>query len=140
MTIARSSYYFLASPYNGSDEEKKARHELSLKLVARFLDHGISLFASTLYNQLLIQSYEGIEFDQRRQLLMPMNVDFLLSARGMILLKVPGWDMSWGLAHYQALCEQHDIPVYELEVTGIDQLITRLLQHFRTRPEKGIRI
>jgi hypothetical protein len=47
---------------------------------------------------------------------MPMNIDFIYRSSGVILVKVKGWDSSWGIKQYINVCNSSDIPIFELEV------------------------
>lgn len=109
LTHTPKSYYFLASPYNGSEEEKKYRYLISQKVIAMGLERGINIFAPILYNQAIIESLTGIMLEERRKLLMPMNLNFLYQPLGVLLLKIEGWESSWGLRQYIEICEKNRI-------------------------------
>ncbi|MCC2646558.1 MAG: hypothetical protein K0R02_623 [Rickettsiaceae bacterium] len=47
-----------------------------------------------------------------------------MNSSGMILLKVPGWDDSWGLKQYHEICKTHDIAIYDLTPERLDEDIT----------------
>jgi len=78
----RTGYYFLASLFNGTEVEKEYRHNLSQRIATLCLGNGISLFAPIVYNQALIKAFPAIELEERRKLLMPMNIVFFGSLRG----------------------------------------------------------
>ncbi len=118
-----SGFYFLASPFNGSDAEKEHRYNLSQKIAVLALENGISLFAPIVWNQTLIKAWPEIELEERRKLLMPMNIDFLKKSKGMLLLKLEGWDTSWGLKTYLDICAKEGIPVYELSLENLEEQI-----------------
>ncbi len=126
--MKNKSYYFLASPYNGSEEEKLRRHGLSKKIAATFLEHKISLFAPILYNQAIIDYFPEKELENRRSLLMPMNMDFLLSAKSMILLKLQNPVNSWGINQYLEACSKEKIKIYELDEQDLDSGLNSLIQ------------
>lgn len=127
------TYWFLASPFNGTQEEKDYRYQMSQKVTTTFLEHGISIFAPILYNQLLIQAFEDIHLDDRRKLLMPMNMNFLHRSAGVIFLKVPGWDTSWGIQEYKKICKQKHIPTYELDIDQLEKNISTLAKQLNPR-------
>lgn len=133
MKTPTHAYYFLASPFNGTDEEKAYRYGLSQQVTILFLEQEISLFAPILYNQLLIESFKNIKLDDRRQLLMPMNIDFLMRSQGMILLKAEGWNTSWGMSHYVNLCKEHQIAVWELEPKNLESEIQKIVEQLLLR-------
>lgn len=116
-------YYFLASPFQGNVEEKSKRYALSKQIAAAFLEQYISVFAPILYNQAIIDFFPVMEWEDRRKLLMPMNMNFLLNSQGMILLKLEGWDVSWGIKQYLTVCEKENIKIYDLYPDNIDSRV-----------------
>lgn len=125
-----NSYYFLASPYNGTEEEKLRRYKLSRKIAAKMLEQSISLFAPIVYNQTLIEEFPKQELESRRRLLMPMNIDFLINARAMILLKLAGWEESWGISQYLEICSRENIQVYDLYEETLESDLNQLINKF----------
>lgn len=125
-----NSYYFLASPYNGPEEEKLRRYKLSRKIAAKMLEQSISLFAPIVYNQTLIEEFPKQELESRRRLLMPMNIDFLINARAMILLKLAGWEESWGISQYLEICSRENIQVYDLYEETLESDLNQLINKF----------
>lgn len=71
-------YYFLASPFQGSEIDKEPSYNLSKHITAYFLSQNISLFVPILYNELLIQFFPQEILENRRTILMPMNMDFYM--------------------------------------------------------------
>ena len=128
-----SQYYFLASPYNGSENEKKESFALSKKIVALFLEKHISIFSPILYNQSIIDFFPSIELENRRQLLMPMNIQFLRSSKAMILVKIPGWDTSWGLQEYFRVTKEENLKTYEISLETFDKDLNHLISIFHTQ-------
>jgi hypothetical protein len=47
MTTSKEPYYFIASPYNGTDEEKQYRYKISKQVATDLLKNHISVFAPT---------------------------------------------------------------------------------------------
>ncbi|MBS0186202.1 MAG: hypothetical protein JSS34_07715 [Proteobacteria bacterium] len=123
-------YYFLASPFKGSLKEKEDRYALSKKIAATFLEHNISLFAPILYNEALIDFFPNITQENRCQLLMPMNLDLLCQSKGMVLLKIEGWDTSSGIQQYLTICQKTHIPIYDLLPEALEFQIEKLAQIF----------
>lgn len=128
-----SHYYFLASPYKGTEEEKSARYDLSKKIVALFLEQQISVFAPILYNQAIISFFPNIKADNRCNLLMPMNIEFLRSSKAIFLLKIPGWETSWGLQQYFRVAKEESLKIYDLYLETLDDDINRLIALFHRK-------
>ena len=123
---SRKGYYFLASPFKGTHDEKEYRYALSKKIADTFLEHHVSLFAPILYNEAIIDFFPDIQLEDRCKLLMPMNTDFLCQSRSMILLKIEGWDTSSGLQHYQDICQKNHIKIYDLFPDHLEAQIINL--------------
>jgi hypothetical protein len=131
MPMNTYAYFFIASPFNGNNEEKAYRYEISQKLTTELLQNGISAFAPILYNQLLIEAFQDIALDDRRELLMPMNMNFLYKSNGMILLMIPGWDQSWGINHYIEQCKERNIPIFKVKFNQTDYDLNALISQLR---------
>ena len=119
-------YYFLASPYKGSEEEKEYRYRQSQEIVAYFLKHKISIFAPILYNETIIKSFNGINLELRRELLMPMNLNFLYRSFGVLILKIEGWDKSLGMKQYIEFCSENSIPTYDLDPMKVEITLDKI--------------
>jgi hypothetical protein len=89
--IMQKGFYFLSVPYQGSEEEKKYRTELSLKVTTAFLRQGVHLFAPLLYVNKVADELGLSPLEKRREVIMPYLLDFLRVSKGLILLKADGW-------------------------------------------------
>jgi hypothetical protein len=127
MTISRQPYYFIASLYNGTEEEKQYRYEISKKVATDLLKNHINVFAPILYN-------ESLEIDPviRREVLMPMNLALLHHSKGVILLKLPGYDTSPGIQGYLKTCEELQIHVFGVEFNGGEYDLAMLVGQIRS--------
>jgi hypothetical protein len=118
-----SSYYFLASPFQGSEKEKAERYQHSLKATTFFLTKGISVFAPILYNQALNAAFDAAQYSDRRKLLMPMNLNFLYASNGLLLLKIKGWDESPGVQQYINVCQVENLAVFDLDPDDMEKTV-----------------
>lgn len=125
-TRITNQYYFLASPYHGSSQEMAYRQRLSHQVVTYFLDNYISVFAPIIYNQAIVETLDDIKLEERRKLLMPMNLDFLYRSAGVLLLKIEGWDTSWSVQHYIEICHKSGIPLYDLDPEQLEKTLLML--------------
>lgn len=130
-------YYFLASPFQGSSEEKTIRFQLSQKIAATFLESDISIFAPILYNHVIMEYFPKIEGKDRRSLLMPMNMDFLLKSQGMLFLKLEGWESSWGIQQYLEMCDRESMPIYDLHPKDLEEQMQALKPILSQNQKKG---
>lgn len=123
----QKGFYFLSVPYQGSEEEKKYRTELSLKVTTAFLRQGIHLFAPLLYVNKIADELGLSSLDKRREVIMPYLFDFLRVSKGLLLLKAEGWQKSWGVQQELALCHEVHIPVFTLEIEDIHKDLPSIL-------------
>lgn len=103
--------YYLAVPYQGSDEEKSYRTQLSLDLTTQFLHHKVHLFAPILYVNKIAENLGFSCLEDRRKVIMPYLLDFLKVSKAMILVTAQGWRESWGIQQELLFCHDHRIPV-----------------------------
>ena len=107
--------YYLAVPYQGTEEEKKYRTEISLKAAAEFLRQGIHLFAPVIYVNKIAEELVLPSLEKRRELIMPYLLEFLRASKGMILIQVDGWQKSWGIQQELKFCHETQIPVFTMD-------------------------
>lgn len=123
----QKGFYFLSVPYQGSEEEKKYRTELSLKVTTAFLRQGIHLFAPLLYVNKIADELGLSSLEKRREVIMPYLFDFLRVSKGLLLLKAEGWQKSWGVQQELALCHEVHIPVFTMEIEDINKDLPSIL-------------
>lgn len=126
LSVPHKSYFFLASPYKGTIEEKEHRYQMFLEAVAFFLERGVSVISPILYNQAVISYFQTIQPEERYKLLMPMNLDLLYPSQGLLLLKVKGWDRSKGIQQYLEICKINHIPVFNLDPHNMEHTLNRM--------------
>lgn len=129
--------YYLAVPYQGSEEEKKYRAELSLQTTLAFLKQGIHLFAPVLYVNKIAETLELPSLEKRREVVMPYLFDFLKVSKGLVLIKAEGWEKSWGIQQELVFCQKAHIPVFTMEVneiqTNLPHILSKALDHAQLR-------
>lgn len=119
--------YYLAVPYQGSEEEKKYRTELSLKVTTEFLRQGIHLFSPVIYVNKIAEELGLTSLEKRREIIMPYLFDFLKVSKGLILIKIDGWQKSWGVQQELKFCQETHIPVFSMQADEIDKNLPKLL-------------
>jgi hypothetical protein len=119
--------YYLAVPYQGSEEEKKYRTELSLKATVEFLRQGISLFSPVIYVNKIAEELNLPSLEKRREIVMPYLFEFLTVSKGLILITIDGWQKSWGVRQELKFCHEANIPVFTLQADGIDGTLQKVL-------------
>jgi len=125
--VMQKGLYYLAVPYQGSEEEKKYRTELSLKITAEFLRQGISLFSPVIYVNKIAEELGLTSLEKRREIIMPYLLDFLKVSKGLLLIKIDGWQKSWGVQHELTFCYEAHIPVFTMHADEIDKNLPKIL-------------
>ena len=110
--------YYLSSPYHGTDSQESERSKLASQACAAFLKEKIPVFSPVLHNHALANNLR-LTRDQRRALLMPIDLELLKRATGMIMLKLEGWKESQGMKEEILFCQSEKIPYYELELQDV---------------------
>ena len=119
--------YYLAVPYQGSEEEKKYRTELSLKATVEFLRQGISLFSPVIYVNKIAEELNLPSLEKRREIVMPYLFEFLTVSKGLILITIDGWQKSWGVQQELKFCHETHIPVFTIQADEIGQTLQYVL-------------
>jgi len=120
-------FYYLAVPYQGTEEEKKYRTELSLKAATAFLRQRKYLFAPLLYVNKIGDAMNMASLDQRRETLMPYLLEFLRASKGLVLVTAEGWDKSWGVYEELIYSAKNEIPIFKLTPEHLDMSLASLL-------------
>lgn len=113
--------YYLAVPYQGSEEEKKYRTELSLKATTAFLRQGIHVFSPVVYVNKIAEELGLSSLEKRREIIMPYLFDFLKVSKGLILIQLEGWKESWGVQQELVFCHENHIPVFTMLADEINK-------------------
>lgn len=129
--------YYLAVPYQGSEEEKKYRTELSLKATVEFLRQGISLFAPVIYVNKIAEELNLPSLEKRREVIMPYLFEFLTVSKGLILITIDGWQQSWGVQQELKFCHEAHIPVFTLQADEIEGSLQKALSQPLGRDQLG---
>lgn len=126
--------YYLAIPYDGTEEQKAYRQSFSLKAAGEFLKQGIHTFAPVIYMNVIADSLNLSTQEERRRILLPYLLEFLQLSKGLILVTAEGWRQSWGVGQELKYCETHHIPVY---ILNPNQLEGELNSIFKTPLKAG---
>lgn len=120
-------FYYLAIPYQGTEEQQEARTELSFTAATECLRQGIHLFAPLIYVNTIADRL-GLNLEQRRVIVMPYLLDFLKVSKGLILVTADGWKTSWGIKQELLCCVEHSIPVFKIAPEQLYEELTPLLE------------
>ena len=107
------SYFYLSNPYNGTPYEMRERAQAAAQACATLLRKGVYVWSPIVHNHAMM-AFSDFSLEERRELLLPYDFSLLRGAKGMIVLKLEGWDKSYGVAREIELCEELGIPVQYL--------------------------
>ena len=104
-------YHYLANPYQGTEEERHYRAEMTAKVCISLLRKGIPVLSPIVHNHALIQSLGPFTLEERRQIFLTFDFNLLKHARSMIVLTLDGWKTSYGVQAEIEFCSKQQIPV-----------------------------
>ena len=131
-------FYYLAIPYQGTEEQQIERTELSLTSATECLRQGIYLFAPIIYVNKIADRL-ALTLEQRRDVIMPYLLDFLKVSKGLLLITAEGWKTSWGIKQEVLFCLEHGIPVFKIAPEQLFEDLALLLKVPLTQKEvKGL--
>jgi hypothetical protein len=119
--------YYVASPYTHKDPEvRQGRHKTATEIAKRLTQLGYSCFVPIAYDG-------GWEVDPNFQIDHSWNfwerIDLPILDRcsGLILMQMPDWEKSQGIAGELEHCRQHGIPVmpFTLDDLQTDEVVHR---------------
>lgn len=110
-------YYYLSNPYNGTEIEKQQRAEICAEVCFHFIKRKIPVISPIVHNHSIYQhpdiapEINKLSGSERFDLIMGFDLALLKSAKAMLLLQLPGWQQSKGVAAELEFCQQNNIPV-----------------------------
>lgn len=111
-------FYYISNPYNGTAEEMRERARVAAEACATLLRRGVHAWSPIVHNHALLAQVP-FTLEERRELILPFDFTLLRASRGMIVLKIPGWDRSYGVSKEIELCAELGLPVHYLEPTEL---------------------
>lgn len=112
-------FFYVASPYRkyAAGMELAAKH--AAQLCAQLVDRGVEVYSPIVLSHEYAR-YTSIPPDDERWLIIGRPI--LAAARGIIVLKMPGWDLSEGIAGEMRWFKDRGRPIYKLDVPLPDTL------------------
>ena len=103
---------YLASPYTApSWIDRLGRYHQACKAAAQLMEHGHVVFSPIAHSHGIAQFMVANDHD----FWMSQDLPFLRQAEKMIVLKLPGWEDSRGVAAEMAFAEYLGIPIEFME-------------------------
>lgn len=127
--------YYLANPYNGTDKQRQERFEQCCKVTSYFIKNGIHVFSPIVHNHAMLETVQDWTVDERKNLILPYDFSFLGRSSAMILLKLDGWEKSYGVEKELEFCCKYKIPTFGYTY---DQIFSdpSIIQKFIATPHK----
>lgn len=102
------SFEYLASPYSHADAgEREARYVAALRKMAELMLSGRVVFSPIVHTH----HVERIVGTQPHQFWIDADLPILARAAKLLILRLPGWESSQGIAMEAEFALAHDIPV-----------------------------
>ena len=67
-----------------------------------------------------MKTYSDFTLEERRSLILDFDFSLLRASKGMIVLKIDGWEQSYGVKAEINLCQELSLPVYYLDPLELD--------------------
>lgn len=108
-------FYYISNPYNGTEEQKEQRAQIAAEVCGFLLKKGIYAWSPIVHNHAMMKTFNQFTLEERRTKILDFDFSLLKSSKGMIVLKIEGWDQSYGVKAEIDLCNQLSIPIKYLD-------------------------
>jgi hypothetical protein len=106
---------YLAQPYSHPDERVRAlRTELGFVMTARLMNSGYTVFSPIVHTHLL-ESRLRRELAEDHDFWMKQDIAILRHCAELVVLTLPGWEESKGVAEEIAVAQACGIPITYME-------------------------
>ena len=113
-------FYYMANPYNGSEEQKNKRAKIAAEVCGKLLKRGVHAWSPIVHNHAMMRNYDDFTLEERRTLILDFDFSLLRASKGMIILKIEGWKESYGVSKEVECCQKHAIPIRYLVPEDLD--------------------
>jgi hypothetical protein len=127
-------YFYLSNPYNGTDEQKVERAQFAANACGRLIKDRVFTLSPIVHNHAMMKTYNDFSLEERRSIILDFDFSLLAASKGMIVLKIEGWEESYGVTKEIEFCEKKNIPVYYYTPEEIESgIATSALRSFKYR-------
>lgn len=106
-------YFYLASPYTHQDQAVRKQRYEDVRLATHFLlSHRIFVYSPIVHSHDMCETYNlpfTFEFWNA------YNEAMILASKGLLVLKLPGWEASRGVTAEIAFAHKQNIPVFFMD-------------------------
>lgn len=99
------SFFYLSSPYNGFTGSRQAAFREACVATARLLEAGVPVFCPIAHSHFIAEHLEPLDDNEEHDFWMKADAPFMQWATGIIVLTLPGWKESRGVAQEIAYFE-----------------------------------
>jgi len=104
--------YYLANPYNGTDQQKQGRFKKCCQVTSHFIKNGVHVFSPVVHNHAMLETVNDWTLEECQTLILPYDFTYLGKAKAMIVLMLDGWEKSYGVEKELEFCCQNKIPTF----------------------------
>ncbi len=113
-------FYYISNPYNGTDEQKEERAQIAARVCGLLLKKGIHAWSPIVHNHAMMKTFDQFTLEERRTKILDFDFSLLKSSKGMIVLKIEGWEQSYGVKAEIELCKKLSIPIFYLDTFSLE--------------------
>jgi len=107
---------YLAQPYSHPDPQvKEERYHQSCIAAARLMGAGMAVFSPIAHSHSI--EVHGMDKVESGDFWLQQDFAVLKHCKAMIILMLPGWNKSHGVAEETGFAKDHNIPIYLMEPT-----------------------
>ena len=117
-------YFYLSNPYSGSDEQKSKRAELAARACGRLIKDRVFTLSPIVHNHAMMKTYNDFSLEERRSVILDFDFSLLAASKGMIVLKIEGWEESYGVGKEIEFCKKNDIAIHYYTPEEIESGVT----------------
>jgi len=107
------SYWYLATPYSKYSLGTEEAFKEAARVAGKLIQAGVKLFCPITHSH-PIATYSGLKLDDY-DIWLPADRPFMDLAQGILVVKMPGWDQSYGVGHEIEVFRAAGKPVRYLE-------------------------
>lgn len=132
--VAMMGYYYISNPYNGTEEQREHRAQTAARTCGLLLKRGIHAWSPIVHNHAMLKAFDEFTLEERRTHILEFDFSLLRASKGMIILEIEGWKISFGVKAEIDLCNKLTLPIKYLDPTDLE-LATEVAQLLRDSPK-----
>lgn len=105
-----------------SFDSKEARAQVAARVCGLLLKKGIHAWSPIVHNHAMMKTFNEFTLEERRTKILDFDFTLLKASKCMIVLKIEGWEQSYGVKAEIDLCNQLAIPIKYLNPDHLESM------------------